>query len=568
MSRSNTNSVLELFHCQGITKPQTKNYQHRKVTFKPHDNTQKELFPEDMEAIIGSRHIARFIDTGINALDIDNLVKKYKGGGASAYHPRLLLKVWLLGFVYKTYSCRGIAKLLQENIAFKWISGNTQIDFHTLNNFRLRLDCEMKSIFRQILQFALKNKIIQGKDIFIDHSKFEANANRFRIVWRKNVDKQISKLDEELNALFSYVKRLEISENKKYGSSGYPEKLQKSYSDTEIAKMISEANDDLKNKAIDRQKTNARKKKFRRLKVVLHRLRSYRRKRLSLYKRRSFSMTDPDATAMRQKDETLKAGYNEGVATENGLVLDYHISNTSADTDKLIDIVEGVKENTDCVPDSLTADSAYGSQSNYEYLEKNNIKANVKYSLYHPEKTNKYNQKRVRSNQFLYEKETNSYRCPEGKKLNFEKVKQRNRYGRIVETYIYSADASDCASCRLRLYCTTGKKRSLHIDKEFERLKKKAREQLHSDEGRRLSRNRGFEVETVFGHKKHNAFYRRYLLRGKGKVGIETGLFYTSYNLQKMYCYFMKTFGSGGGNLLPDVKLRGKLELSWGYREC
>ena len=77
----------------------------------------------------------------------------------------------------------------------------------------------MKSIFRQVLQVALKNKIIQAKDIFLDHSKFEANANRFRIVWKKRVEKQISKIDEELNQLFSYVKRIEIVENKKYGGN-------------------------------------------------------------------------------------------------------------------------------------------------------------------------------------------------------------------------------------------------------------------------------------------------------------------------------------------------------------
>ena len=115
-----------------------------------------------------------------------------------------------------------------------------------------------------------------------------------------------------------------------------------------------------------------------------------------LGKRRSYSITDPDATAMKQKDDTIKAGYNEGVATENGLVLDYHISNTSGDADKLIDLAEGVKENTGKTPESITADSAYGSEKNYEYMKDNNIKPNVKYPLYHPEKNKKWLQKRLR----------------------------------------------------------------------------------------------------------------------------------------------------------------------------
>ena len=178
----------------------------------------------------------------------------------SAYDPRLLLKTWLLAFVYKTHSSRGAARLMRENLAFKWISGSEEVDFHTLNNFRLRLGEEMKSVFKQVLQVALKNKIIQAKDIFLDHSKFQANANRFRIVWKKRVEKQISKIDEELNHLFSYVKRLEVSENKKYGQNDYPETVKKHYSDEEIAAMISDTNANLKSKKIDREQAreNAR----------------------------------------------------------------------------------------------------------------------------------------------------------------------------------------------------------------------------------------------------------------------------------------------------------------------
>ena len=152
----------------------------------------------------------------------------------------LLLKTWLLAFVYKTHSSRGVARLMRENIAFKWISGCEEVDFRTLNNFRLRLGEEMKSVFRQVLEVALKNKIIKAKDIFIDHSKFEANASRFRIIWKKKVSKQMSKIDEELDHLFSYVKHIESSENKKYGKNDYPEIVKKHYSDDEIASMIHE----------------------------------------------------------------------------------------------------------------------------------------------------------------------------------------------------------------------------------------------------------------------------------------------------------------------------------------
>ena len=396
-----------------------------------------------------------------------------------------------------------------------------------------------------------KNKIIQAKDIFIDHSKFQANANRFRIVWKKRVEKQISKIDEELNHLFSYVKRLEISENKKYGQNDYPEKVKKHYSDDEIASMINDTNAELKSKELSREEARERKTKFRRLKLLLKRLQSYKYKRLILGKRGSYSITDTDATAMKQKDDTIRPGYNEGVATENGLVLDYHISNTAGGSDKLIDLTEGVKENTGKTPESVTADSAYGNERNYKYMEDKNIKPNVKYPLYHPEKNKKWRQKMLRPSEFKYQAETDSYRCPEGKELSLNRVDQVKKGEHSVEIKVYSAKRRDCFGCRLKQYCTKGNKRSLHINTNYERHKEQAREQLGSEEGRALSKRRGHGVETVFGQKKYNAKYPRYLLRGKKKVEIEAGLFYTAYNLEKMYRYVMRSLGDETGKLLP-----------------
>ena len=544
---SHTNSELTLFKNQEITpKGKGKKYLHHKVSFKAIHTGQRDLFPEDIEQSIGPTHIARFINAAVDAVNIDDIISKYKGGGTSAYDPRLLLKTWLLDFVYKSYSSRGLARLMKENLAFKWISGNEEVDFRTLNNFRLRLGAEMKSIFRQVLQIALKNKIIQARDIFLDHSKFEANANRFRIVWKKKVEKQISKIDEELNQLFSYVKRIEVLESKKYGRNDYPEAVKQKYSDEEIASMINDTNVELKSKKIDRDEARERKEKFRRLKLLLKCLKSYRRKKRILGKRRrSYSITDPDATAMMQKDDTIRPGYNEGVATENGLVLDYHISNTSGDSDKLIDLTEGVEENTGKTPESITADSAYGTENNYEYMQSKNIKPNVKYNLYHPEKTKAWQQRALRPSEFLYEAETDRYRCPQGNYLGFNKVIHRKKNEHSAEIKVYSAELQDCSQCQLRQYCTKGKKRSLYINKNYEDLKRKAREELHSEGGRALSKQRGHGVETVFGHKKSNAKYKRYLLRGMEKVEIEAGLFYTTYNLEKIYRYVMKTLAQG-----------------------
>ncbi len=186
----------------------------------------------------------------MDKINIDSLISSYKGGGASAYNPRLLLSVWLLALTYKTYSCRGVAKLLRENIAFKWLSGNKIIDFRTLNNFRSRLEKDIKKIFQEVIQIGIKNGIITAKDIFIDHSKFEADANRHKVIWGKRVKNQTAKIESELDMLFSYISRIEKSEGKEYGNGDYSETSNRNFSDSDIDKMITDVNSQLKTRNI------------------------------------------------------------------------------------------------------------------------------------------------------------------------------------------------------------------------------------------------------------------------------------------------------------------------------
>jgi len=127
----------------------------RKAVFKPYSQNQQFLLPKNMDDFIGPGHIARLVSAIIDQMDVQFVIDTYKGGGTSSYDPRMMLKAWILGFITRTYSCRLVAKSLRENLAFIWISGNQTPDFHTLNNFRLRLKADMKKIFKHIVQYAL-----------------------------------------------------------------------------------------------------------------------------------------------------------------------------------------------------------------------------------------------------------------------------------------------------------------------------------------------------------------------------------------------------------------------------
>jgi transposase len=94
-----------------------------KVVFKQRPGKSPELFPANIFDKIPANHPVRLVDQVVEQLDITELLKRYKGGGTSAYHPRMMLKVIFYSYLSNVYSCRKIAKALQENIHFMWIFG-------------------------------------------------------------------------------------------------------------------------------------------------------------------------------------------------------------------------------------------------------------------------------------------------------------------------------------------------------------------------------------------------------------------------------------------------------------
>jgi transposase len=218
----------------------------KKVTFKPYEIDENFLFPPSTDEYISKTHIARLISMIVDKMNITFILETYNGGGTSSYQSRMLLKVWLLGFVYRIYTSRRLETALNENLPFIWISGSQTPDFHTLNNFRLRMKGEIKKVFIQVVWLGMQLGLITGKDVFIDHTKIEANANRHKITWKKNVAREIDKIENELDMLFKYIERLNDEEDKKYGESGIKENQANSLDPVKIEEMINKLNDELK----------------------------------------------------------------------------------------------------------------------------------------------------------------------------------------------------------------------------------------------------------------------------------------------------------------------------------
>jgi transposase len=187
------------------------------IVFKQYNQQQALLLPPCLEELIPAKHLVRVVNEVVESMDISDLINLYEGGGTSAYHPRMLLKILLYAYSVKIYTGRRIAKALAENIHFMWLSGRSQPDFRTINNFRSSKAKEViEVLFKEMLLFLLEHSYIKMENYFCDGSTFRADANQHKMVWKKNAERYGLKAEEKCKELFKQIEELNASEDKEY----------------------------------------------------------------------------------------------------------------------------------------------------------------------------------------------------------------------------------------------------------------------------------------------------------------------------------------------------------------
>jgi len=192
--------------------------------YKPYVQNQPMLLPPSLEELIPEEHMVRVVDEMIDQIDLAPLMRQYKGGGTSAYHPRMMLKVIIYAYSQRTFSSRQIAKALRENVYFMWLSGMNQPDHRTINRFRREI---MKAVVEEVFYGVIDQLIDRGyinlENYFCDGTKLEANANRYSFVWRKSTQRYKAGLQQKVRALLEEIDELEAAEEKKYGEQDLEE---------------------------------------------------------------------------------------------------------------------------------------------------------------------------------------------------------------------------------------------------------------------------------------------------------------------------------------------------------
>jgi len=532
-----------------LTMPEVRTRQRKKKrdsapVFKPYKQDQIMLLPENIEELIPVKHLVRIVNKTLEEINIEALLRTYKGGGSSSYNPKMLLKVLIYSYLSGVYTSRQIAKRMREDINYMWLSGKSHPDFRTINNFRSsRLKAVIEEVFSTMVKFLIRNKYIDMKQYFVDGTKLGANSNKHKAVWKKNAVRYKKQIEDKIKQRLREIEKINEEEDHLYGDKDLAELGDESPITSEgIKEEVERLNKIIKDKLKDKVATKTEKNAIKTVKEVdkklLPKLEKYEEQESILSGRNSYSKTDEDATMFRMKDGQLLPGYNVLIGTQKQFVVNYNFHQKKAsESDAFTAHMKRCKKIAGIYPEKVMGDSAYGSQENYQFLEEEKIGNYLKYNTYHIEKTKKYKTNPYRKENFPYNKEKDEYRCPSARVLKHkENKKEKTASGFETEIKVYQC--IDCTNCSLAVNCKRGSgNRSIQVNDRLENYRSQARKNLESKEGIQLRKRRSVDVEPVFGDIKFNQRYQRFMLRGLPKVEVEFGLLAMAHNMKKLIHY-------------------------------
>ncbi|MBD0288889.1 MAG: IS1182 family transposase [Flavisolibacter sp.] len=508
------------------------------VLFKQYNQQQNFLLPPSPDELIEKTHLVRVVNEVVEAMEITALINQYEGGGTTAYHPRMLLKVLLYGYCMKIYTGRKIAKAVRQDIHFMWLSAMNRPDFRTINNFRSGKAKEViEELFQSLLLFLMDHDYIKMENYFCDGSTFAADANKHKMVWKKNADRYKKATEENCRKLFKQIEELNHSEDKMYADSDLEEAGSKPINKEAIAGQVEKLNQVIETVASKKEKRKAAAIK-KQLQKNGNKIRSYEQQSLAAGNRSGYNRTDKDATAMRMKNgETLPA-YNILAGSENQFIVGCSVHQNTNDGVCFKQHLEQLEKHSEKLPDAIMADSIFGTEENYELLQAKDIENYLKFPSFHKEHKKSYQNNPFLKDNFHYDALTDTYTCPTGQLLILKQTTQQTHKRTGYKSTIKVYGCENCTGCPFYSQCCKSeneKNRIIKVNEKLENYKQQARENLKSEKGIRLRKQRGVEIESCFGDIKHNMGFRRFHVRGLQKVKAEWTIVAMAHNLRKIH---------------------------------
>ena len=521
-----------------------------KLHTKSYSNNDRLFFLLDPNEDIAENDPVRVVDAVVESLDLKEFKKLYRERGRCPYHPKMMLKIILYAYMNNVYSCRKIERQVQRDIHYIWLAAQERPDFVTINRFRNRVKKEINNIFTQVVLLLAERGFITLDVEYIDGTKMESKANKYTFVWRKTVEKNRAKLQEKIRVLLQQIDEV-IAQDK----AAEAERVE--FTTDTLNTFIGELKDALAAKpepADKEQKKQHREKKKQLKELEKHRdkLNEYDSRLEQMGERNSMSKTDPDATFMRMKEDAMnngqtKPGYNLQVSAENQFITDFALFPNPTDTLTLIPFFNSFLDRYGHLPSVAVADSGYGSEENYRFMDQAGMEAYVKYNRFHIEQRPRYKPNPFHHDNFHYNADEDYYVCPMGQHMRrIGTAHSKTASGYRSENARYRAQ--NCKGCPLRCLCykAKGDRRTIEVNHRLKEYKRKARELLTSEEGLKHRGRRCIEPEAVFGQMKFNMAYRRFRHFGKDKVSMDFAFFAIAFNIKKMCSKIAKQTKNGG----------------------
>jgi len=351
------------------------------TVFKPYEPEQQLLLPPCLQDWVPAEHLVWFISDTVDQLDLRRLWAAYPedAQGSLFYHPAMMLKILVYAYCTGVFSSRGIARQIEENVAFRVLAAGHMPGHRTICRFRERHLKDFEELFVQVVQIARDAGLVKMGTLAVDGSKVRANASKHKAMSYEHMQKEEKRLRKEIRALTNRAVRRDEHEDAEFGpdfrGDQLPEELQRRQ---ERLEKIRKAKARLEARKRDEAASQDQDKSDKSDSPGPRRGRTRKYPPGKPKPRDQENFTDPDSRIMKAGG-AFEQCYNAQVGVEETqrIIVAGAIQQSAADSGALIGIVDQSKQNVGKRAEVVLADAGYASEANFKALERRRIKGHV-----------------------------------------------------------------------------------------------------------------------------------------------------------------------------------------------
>ncbi|MCX6741694.1 MAG: IS1182 family transposase, partial [Candidatus Pacearchaeota archaeon] len=461
------------------------------MTYLSSYKNQDWLLPTSIKQMISDNHICFFVEEFVESLDFSKFDMINEGPGHPSYHPRILVKILLQGMLCKERSSRKLATACKENVVFMYLAEKVQPNFRTIARFRKNNAKFIKETFKDTIDLASENGLIDLNLICTDGSKVKANSSKKMCVKKEQIG--------QLNSIIDKMIEEDINQDE-IDKEIYGEK-EENITDIEMKNLKGIVKNYRKVKNKEKLKENCKK-------AMEEFDKDSQMKRVSL--------SDPECRMMKNKKGFFELDYNTQftVDSKNQIILANDVCQDRADTFQLQPQINEVKENIGLKIDTkIAADCNYNNGKNLEFLEDNSLEGYIP----NVSQAREFDDRKETTKQDDYKYDFKKDEIIlNGIRLKFHAM-WKNK-GEKKQRYYKSEDGKIV-------------KRVPEFFREILRMKKK----METEEGKKIYDLRKIIVEPVIGNIKYNLGFIEFSIRGLEGAKLELNLVSIAHNLKKVW---------------------------------